>query len=250
MNTILDRSIDRNKIRQLLMLGISGSVLTGIGDFLLGYGESAATETSGLAAMVMANALNLSNAQLIWGGLLGVIGLLLEGLACCAIYRLMAGCTDKQARLYRLSILGYIWLAPVGCHMNVGLMNLAYKNLLRLDAAVASKTAETMIYAFCVPIWVLLIAFWLPGMTVQFRAFAKGCTPYPTKAKWFSILVGMWPALIVSAIIGPDTALGGGIGTMFLSVGNAFMFCGLLATLPNQQRIDEFEASLASRSDR
>ena len=132
--------------------------------------------------------------------------------------------------------------------MNVGLMHYAYKRLLLLDAAVASEAANVLIWAFCVPLWVLLIAFWLPGMITQFKAFARGYTPYPARAKWFSVLVGMWPALIIAAIVGSGSALGGGIGTMFLSFGNLFMFGGLLATLPDQKRFEQFEASLPTSS--
>ena len=249
MNAIgIDHNLNRERIRKLLAFGVIGSVLTGIGDFLVGYGEQVGTEANGLAEMVMGNALNLSDAQLIWGGLLGVIGLLLEGLACFAIYRLMADSSQKYAHIYRASIIGYIWLAPVGCHMNVGLMNVAYRRMLLLDAAVASEAANVMIWAFNVPLWILLIAFWLPGMITQFKAFARGYTPYPASAKWFSVFVGMWPALIIAAIVGPGSALGGGIGTMFLSCGNLFMFGGLLATLPDQKRFEEFEASLPSSS--
>ena len=82
-------------------------------------------------------------------------------------------------------------------------------------------------------------------MVVQFNAFAKGLTPYPKKAKWFTLLVGAVPVLILSMIIGPKTALGGGIGTTFLSVGNAFTFGGLLVTLPSQERFDQFKRSLS-----
>ena len=251
MNSIgIDHNLNRERIRKLLIFGAIGSVLTGIGDFMIGYGEQADAGLNGLGQILMGNALNLSDAQLIWGGLLGVIGLFLEGLACFAVYRLMADASLRYAHIYRASIFGYIWLAPVGCHMNVGLMNYACRRLLALDAAVASETANVMIWAFCVPLWILLIAFWLPGLIVQFKAFAKGYTPYPRSAKWFSVFIGMWPALIIAAIIGPDTALGGGIGTMFLSFGNLWMFGGLLATLPNQDRFEAFEASLPSGSSR
>ena len=85
-------------------------------------------------------------------------------------------------------------------------------------------------------------------MIIQFKAFAKGYTPYLASAKWFSVLVGMWPALIFAAIVGPNSALGGGIGTMFLSFGNLFMFGGLLTTLPDQKRFEQFEASLSLSS--
>ena len=55
----------------------------------------------------------------------------------------------------------------------------------------------------------------------------------------------MIPAFMLSGIFGFHTALGAGVGTMFLSFGNAFTFGGLLATLPNQQKFDQFESELA-----
>ena len=243
MNTIgIDNNLDRARIRKLLLIGLFASVITGIGDFLLGYGEN--TELSGFAESVLANAVNLSDGQLIAGGLLGAFGLFLEGLAFFAIYRLMADASPKYAHIYRSGIFGYIWLAPIGCHMNVGLMNYAYKNLFALDPEIASRAANIMIHAFCTPLWIILMCFWIPMLVVQFKAFAKGLTPYPKYAKWFNLIVGMIPALVIAFLIGPNTALGSGIGTMFLSFGNAFTFGGLLATLPSEEIFHDFQAKL------
>lgn len=38
-------------------------------------------------------------------------------------------------------------------------IDIPYKNLLQLDPAVASKAADVMICAFCVPLWIILIIF-------------------------------------------------------------------------------------------
>ena len=144
MNTIgIDNNLDRARIRKLLIIGLFGSVMTGIGDFLIGYGEN--TEVSGLAESVLANAVNMSDGQLIAGGLLGAFGLFLEGLAFFAIYRLMADASPKYAHIYRSGIFGYIWLAPIGCHLNMGILNMVYKYLLPLDAATAELVAERQI---------------------------------------------------------------------------------------------------------
>ena len=42
-------------------------------------------------------------------------------------------------------------------------------------------------------------------------------------------------------MLGTNTALGAGIGTMFLSFGNAFMFGGLLLAMPGQEQFEAFE---------
>jgi hypothetical protein len=248
MNTIgIDHNLDRPRIRKLLAIGLFASVLTGIGDFMLGYADSAAG--SSFATNVVASAPNLADWQMISGGLLGFFGIFLEGLSCFAVYRLMADAAPKYAHLYRAGIFGYIWLAPVGCHLNVGILNLAYKYLLRADEALAAKAADLLFYGFSLPIYLLLVIFWLPMMIIQFKAFAKGLTPYPKKAKWFCVPIGAVPALVVAVILGPNTALGAGIGTMFLSFGNAFMFGGLLATMPSAEQFTAFESSLRQPSE-
>lgn len=128
MNTIgINNNLDRARIKKLLAIGLFASILTGAGDFLLGFGEE--VRGASISSQVMANALNLSDGQLIWGGLLGMVGLFLEWLAFFAIYRLMADASPKYAHIYRAGIFGYIWLAPIGCHMNVGVLNIAYKYL-------------------------------------------------------------------------------------------------------------------------
>ena len=232
MNTIgIDRNLDRARIKKLLTIGLFASILTGIGDFLLGYAEE--TPVTSIAAIVMAGAPNLADWQMIAGGLLGAFGIFLEGLCYFAVYRLMADAAPKYAHIYRAGIFGYIWTAPVGTHMYVGVLNLVYKYLLMADAALADKVAGLLFYGFGMPVYAFLFLSWLPMMIVQFLAFTKGLTPYPRKARWFCVPIGAIPSLVLCAVIGPATALGAAIGTMFLSFGNAFMFGGLLAALPD-----------------
>ena len=246
MNTIgINDNLDRARIRKLLIIGLFGSVLTGIGDFLVGFGKSPAV--SGFAESMLASAVNMTDGQLIAGGLFGVFGLFLEGLAFFAIYRLMADAAPKYAHIYRSGIFGYIWIAPIGCHMNVGLMNIAYKNLTALNPETASKVADTMVYAFCVPLWIILACFWIPMLVVQFKAFSKGLTPYPKYARWFTLFLGAVPILLIGFLIGAYTALGAGIGTTFLSAGNALTFGGLLATLPDEETFKAFKDKIVRK---
>ncbi|MBQ9300598.1 MAG: hypothetical protein IJ214_08800 [Clostridia bacterium] len=248
MNTIgIDNNLDRARIRKLLAIGLFASILTGIGDFLLGYAEEIPATT--IAASVMSSAPNLADWQMVAGGLLGFVGIFLEGLSFFAIYRLMADAAPKYAHIFRAGIFGYIWLAPVGCHMNVGVLNLAYKYLFQADEALAAKAADLLFFGFSQPVYLLLIIFWLPMMLVQFMAFAKGLTPYPKKAKWFCVPLGAIPALILAAILGMHTAIGAAIGTTFLSFGNAFTFGGLLAVMPDQDTFDRFQKNHQVRKE-
>ncbi len=244
MNTLgIDNNLDRARIRKLLLIGLHASFMTGAGDFLIGFGEEIRGNI--LASNVMSNAMNLSDAQLIWGGRLGFIGIFLEGLAFSAIYRLMADAAPKYAHIYRAGIFDYIWLAPIGCHMNVGVLNIAYKYLLTVDPALAEQVGNKLLLAFSLPVWIVLVFFWLPMLVIQFKAFAKGLTPYPRYAKWFNLFIGGIPALVISMIFGSSNLWGPAIGTMFLSFGNAFTFCSLLCALPSEERFEEFREKLA-----
>jgi len=244
MNTIgIDDNLDRPRIRKLLIIGLFGCALTGAGDFLLGYAEPAKV-VSGVFDAMLATAPNLSDGALFSGGLLGVFGLFVEGLAFFGIYRLMADAAPRYAHVFRSGIFFYLWLAPVGCHMNVALMNYCYKRLWTLDPMAAHDAVGPLYLAFCIPLYLLLIAGWVPLLVVQWKAFAEGKTPYPTYAKWFNLATGAIPTLALSFLLGANTALGGGVGTMFLSVGNAVTFGGLLAALPSEERFAEFRAKL------
>ena len=244
MNTIgIDNNLDRPRIKKLLTIGLFGCVLTGIGDFLLGYAEPAEVVGGAFEAM-LATAPNLSDSALFAGGLLGVFGLFIEGLAFFGIYRLMADAAPRYAHVFRSGIFFHIWLAPVGCHMNVALINYFYKRLWIADPVAAHEAVGPMFLAFCIPLYVLLMAGWIPLLVVQWKAFSEGKTPYPTYAKWFNLATGAIPTLAVPFLLGANTAIGGGIGTMFLSVGNAVTFGGLLATLPSEERFAEFRTGL------
>ena len=186
---------------------------------------------------------------MISGSLLGFLGIFLEGLAYFAVYRLMADAAPDYAHCFRTCIFGYIWLGPVGCHLNIGILNMSYKYLLQADPALAAEAAKPLIYAFSIPVYILLIFFWVPMIVIQFKAFNKELTPYPRSAKWFCMLIGMIPALFISVLIGPHTALGAGIGTMFISFGNAFVFGGLLVTLPSEACFERFRAKISTLSN-
>jgi hypothetical protein len=241
MNNIgIDDNLNRNRIRKLLIIGLIASIITGIGDFILGYAIE--NEGTNFVTNVMSSASNLADWQIISGSLLGLFGLFIEGLSLFAIYRLMADRSPKYAHIYRAGIFGYIWLAPIGCHLNMGLLNFAYKYFLEMNPSRAEELAKTLFYGFSLPVYILLICFWLPMIIVQIKAFRKGYTPYPKFAWIFNTLIGSIPALVIGLLIGTDIAIGHAIGTTFLSVGNAFMFLGLLLLLPSEEKFNEYKS--------
>ncbi len=244
MNSIgIEDNLDRARIKKLLLIGLFGCVLTGIGDFLLGYAVPVEVG-GGIFDQMLATAPNIPDSRLVAGALLGMFGLFIEGLGFFGIFRLMADGAPRLAHVFRAGIFFYIWLAPVACHMNVGILNIAYKYLYAADPAAAHAVVAVLYPTLCVPAYVLLAVGWIPMMVAQFKAFGIGRTPCPARAKWLIMPAGAIPTLVVAFLIGPETALGGGIGTMFLSIGNAVVFAGLLAMLPSEERFEEFRRSL------
>ena len=53
----------------------------------------------------------------------------------------------------------------------MGLLNMAYKYLLQADPALAAEAAKPLIYGFSIPVYILLVLFWVPMIVIQFRAF-------------------------------------------------------------------------------
>ena len=62
------------------------------------------------------------------------------------LFSLLEGQNGAYAHLYRAGIFGYIWLAPVGCHMNMGVLNMAYKYLFQADKGLANKFGNAFMF--------------------------------------------------------------------------------------------------------
>ena len=100
----ISRELDWPRIKKLLTIGLFASVLHLAGDLILGWGvEDDALE--GVLQMLSAYT-SISDSGLFAAALLGLFGVVLEGLACFGVYRLMAAKTPKYR--YRSGIFGYL----------------------------------------------------------------------------------------------------------------------------------------------
>lgn len=80
-------------------------------------------------------------------------------------------------------------------------------------------------------------------MFARFWAFASVSAPYPTAANWLTMPLGVILTLLIAFLLVPETAPGGGIETMFLSVGTALVFGDLVALLPSEEWSRNFGAA-------
>lgn len=211
--------LDWERILHLFKLGLFGALLTLIGDMILGWGVEDETLT-GLARMLSAYT-GTSDGGILAVSLLGLFGITLEGLCYFGIYRLMAESAPKYAHSYRSGILGYVIFGACGYHVPVCAMVFLVKH------GVATEIVSKYAAYFLLPAFVLFWIFFLVLEITQIRAFAKGLTPYPKWCWVFSLPVGMIVAMALGMF--GNYPLFNALSCAWISVGNVWMFGGLLA---------------------
>lgn len=224
----ISRQLDWPRIRKLLSIGLFGALLTLVGDMILGWGVEDET-LEGLPRMLSAYT-GTSDGGILAAALLGLFGITLEGLCYFGVYRLIAARSPKYAHSYRSGILGYVIFGGCGFHVPVCAMVFLAKHGL--------STELVLKYAayFVLPAFILFWVFFLVLVVTQIRAFAKGATPYPRWCWVFCLPVGMAAAMLLNVF--GNHALVNAIACAWISVGNIWMFVGLLATMRLAQKTD------------
>ena len=93
----------------------------------------------------------------------------------------------------------------------------------------APELLEKYMLYFVLPAFVLFWIFFLVLVITQIRAFTKGLTPYPKWCWVFCLPVGMAAAMLLNVF--GNHPLVNAISCAWISVGNLWMFGGLLAMM-------------------
>ena len=217
----ISRQLDWQRIQKLLSIGLFSAVLHLVGDLILGCGVEDESLT-GLARMLSAYT-TTSDKGIFAAALLGLFGVVQEGLCCFGVYRLMAERAPQYAHNYRTGIFGYVIFGACGFHVPVCALAFLAKHL----------PGEEIVWQyasyFILPSFVLFWIFFIVLATVQIKAFAKGFTPYPKWCWVFSMPVGMAVVLIMN-VFGNQPFVNA-LSCAWLSVGNIWMFGGLLVMM-------------------
>ena len=219
--------LDRNRIRKLFFIGLSGAILTFAGDWILGYGVCDERLT-GLEKKLMQFSA-LSDTALFWSAFLGLIGISLEGLCYFGIYRLIASGSEKHAHIFRSGVFGYMLFAACGVHVPCLSSVYFYKHMLIENPEAAYKMTIQFGMYFLLPAMILFLIFLFIMSAAQISAFAKGLTPYPKWCWIFSLPVGMGAAIMLK--FAGNHAVTNALTAAWISIGNIWMFGGLLLTM-------------------
>lgn len=211
--------LDWQRITHLFRLGLFGALLTLVGDMILGWGVEDTTLT-GLPRMLSAYT-GTSNAGLFAAALLGMLGITVEGLCYFGVYRLMAERAPAYAHRYRAGIFGYVIFGSCGFHVPVCAMVFLAKHGL------ASELLWRYAVYFVLPAFALFWVFFALLQITQIAAFAKGLTPYPRRCWIFCLPTGMAAAMLLNVL--GNLPWVNALSCAWISVGNLWMFAGLLA---------------------
>ena len=225
----ISRQLDMPRIKKLLSIGVFASILHFVGDMILGWGvEDEAL--SGILRMISAYT-GTSDGGIIAAALLGLFGMVLEGLSFFGIYRMIVPYSPKYAHSYRAGIFGYLIFGACGYHVPVCAMVFLAKHGL------ADELILKYAGYFILPSFVLFWIFFLVLEITQIRAFAKGKTPYPKRAWIFSMPIGMAAAMIIGMF--GNHGFTNAMTCAWIAIGNVWMFGGLLAGLKKAQKAIE-----------
>ena len=231
-NIGIDNTLDWPRIRKLFIIGLIGGCMTFCGDWLLGYGVYDES-LSGLEKK-LSQYLVLSDGTLFWSAFLGLIGISLEGLCYFGIYRLIASGSMKHAHIFRSGVFGYMLFAVCGVHVPC-LSTVFFYNHMMLEApdTAYDLTVKFGLY-FLLPALILFLVFFSVMSAAQIDAFAKRMTPYPKWCWIFSMPVCMAAAMLLK--FAGNHAVVNGLTAAWISIGNIWMFGGLLLTMRFAQR--------------
>ena len=221
----ISNSLDVPRIKKLLTIGLFASLLHFAGDMILGWGTEDETLT-GIFRMLSAY-ISTPDGGIFASALLGLFGMVLEGLAFFGIYRMTAPYSQKYAHSLRTGILGYLMFGVCGFH--VPTCALVYLTKHGISEELIMRFAAY----FVLPGFVLFWIFFLILNVAQIKAFAKGMTPCPKWGWIFSLPVGMLIAMLPSVL--GNLPLVNALSCAWIAFGNVWMFGGLLVLMKKEK---------------
>lgn len=225
----ISRGLDMPRIKKLLSIGLFASLLHLAGDMILGWGTENEAFT-GILRMLSAYT-QTSDGGIFAASLLGLFGMVFEGLSYFGIYRMIVPYSPEYAHSFRAGIFGYLIFGACGYHVPTCALVFLTKHGLT-DELVLRCAAY-----FLLPAFVLFWIFFAVLEITQIKAFAKGKTPCKKHCWVFSLPVGMAAAMLPGAI--GNFPLTNAITCAWIAVGNLWMFCGLLVSVSRAEKTDK-----------
>ncbi|MCM1092261.1 MAG: hypothetical protein NC413_15640 [Muribaculum sp.] len=244
-NIGISSELDMPRIRHLFKIGLVAAVMVLTGDMLLGYG-AADSAVSGIP-VTFARYLTVSDGRIFWSAVLGMIGIPLECLCYFSIYRLIVGKSEKYAHTYRTGIFGCLIFGGCGVHVPCCATVYFLKKMYEFSPDQAFEMTMEFLTYFLAPATALFLIFFLIMIVTQIKAFAKGLTPLPEWTWVFSVLFGLLAAVVLKL---PNLPFTNALATGWISLGNIWMFGGLLLITQKRKKAVSDDAILVDNERR
>lgn len=228
--------MNQEKYKQGLTIAFIGAAMTLIGDLLIGANPAAPELTGVMMVDLFRDATSNSDLRMVWGGMLGAVGISFTGVGYVQIYQILKNQRGIMPFIYQLSALMYIGLAGAGTHLNCAAIPMLYKWIAVSDPQLAVSVTEKYAYYFMMPPTVLFGVLLFVALVYQAVLIGRGKTAYPKHAVFYHMVFGVIVAYAAAAIIG-NNAIGNGIGTGAISMGHMWMFGMMLLKRPEAYRI-------------
>ena len=221
-------------IKKGYKIAILGAFLTLLGDFLLGANPCANTTTGVLMLDMFMDAVNNSEIRMVLGGMLGAIGIPLEGIGYYQIYKLLKSQKGIWPTIYKWAVIAYTGLAGCGVHLACAVLPMLYKWIASTDPILAVDVTQKYANYFMMPPMIIFGVLLFIALFYQAIIFGLEKTIYPRHAALYNMVVGVIVTYIV-AMFFDGTIVGNAIGTGTISFGNLWMFIMLLVKYPKEE---------------
>lgn len=219
---------DWQKYRKLMMTGILAALTALAGDMILGWGVC--DESMSGFAYYFSRYMTVSEERIAIAAFLGMVGIPIECLCYYGIHGLIRN--ERYAGIYRIGLTGILIFGAL-VHVLCCIMVSYGKMCFMSDPVAAQNRIFRFGLYYLIPPCLIFFAFFITAAVIQFKAFSRGCTPYPKQCCWFSFLAGI-VVIILMRFMG-NQAWAYAVSTGWISWGSLFMFAGLLVAVPEEE---------------
>ncbi len=178
------------KIRRYFIIGLIGSVVTVVGEWLQGYAPS--TDMTSEMTRLLSAVASLPAWKIGMGSTLGAIGILMQFYGYYALYLCL---DDKDSRLAKTYKVGVYSFSIIGAVVHVLMSVFMYVHMITHSSADATERLMEYTVWFVVPITVIFFIFYFAMCIAMFLLFIKKRTPFP---KGYAVLNPLTGKLVFS----------------------------------------------------
>lgn len=211
--------IMKDRVKQYILIGLAGALITVVGEMLQGAVPSA--NTADRMNSLFASFDNLSLWRIGVGSTVGALGILLQFFGVYAIYMTFRNKKSKTAGVYYVGMLVFSVLGAI-VHVLMSFMIYAYK--ISMEAMM-----EVTIW-FVLPPVILFLAGYIPFSIAMFIQFRKEQTSFPRWMCWLNPLFGKMFINAVANLL-PSGTVVNGIAFSNMGLSSVLLFSVMLCTM-------------------